>query len=405
LAKQASQAVQAGNKNLAIYYYRQALAKEPAHLEWRLWVAEALLKRGNLNDAEAEAREALKLDAANARALKVIQVATAPPPKPKSKEEQEREEEAIAVSSVPFPEPSTVSLPKAMAAWVEGDVVAAAEKINTHNRSVSKSQQFYYFFVDSGTLAYDGGQLQLGLDLQPAIGLSERIQGDSFVIPTIKGQSRLLGKASRPEWERVAAQIAAKIEADSHVAAVLFDIEPHDSLLHFLYAGVKKGTRKPVLCVEGDRMTFKYVDAMVARCFTTKNAEIGAYSDVRAVADLGAFNSFVESVAGQYLRNARAMGGKLLVGVPAAATVGENEGRSKTQGIFEVKGKPSMLDFFTNALARVENLVMVNDDAFLGVAVWGILPPGGVKHGLFWYHPSEISAEEWERLKTPLIRR
>ncbi len=413
LAALGAQSTAGGHQTLAIYYYLQALEKQPGRNDWRLWVAQALQKRGNDEAALEQARRVLSSQPANAKALAIVEELTRVKPV-KSAAQIEKEEDAIAVSSVPFPEKSAELLPKALGAWIVGNPSSAVQKINAHNLGVPKSQQFYYFFVDGGSIGGNADKLALSFDAAPAIALSDSIAGDSMVFPVITGLTRAMAKAGKGEWERIAQEIAAKLESDKRISGVLFDIKPHESMLHFMYASVKKLTRKPVMAVGGERLTFKYVDVGVFKCFDFPSLgedplEPGPERNPLAatIPDIRIYAGNVDSGAGQFLKNARANGGKALIGIPLIATSHEYESVAKSAGGEKIQSGLRMDMYIGNAVGWVEHAVQVNDDAFLGLAIWAIHPEGGVHRSgdKSWYFPSVLSEEQWQRLKTPLIRR
>ncbi len=407
----AGKARAAGNNDLAIYYVRQALLRAPENIGWRLWLAQTLQKRGHDEMALEEAGKVLDRDPGNAGAAAVI-AAIKKPKIVKSAEEMAKEQEDAAIEAVPFPEKSTVSLPKANGAWVFGDTTGAADRINTHNLAVPKEQQIYYFFIPGGELGIEGSKLSLKFDTAPAMALSDALAGDSMVMPVIHGLSRGSLKVTAAEWQRVGAEIAAKVEGDKRIAGVVFDIEPHVDVLHLLYASVKKGTQKPVLAIGPDRLTFKYVDAAILKCFNfganfRDSGQSLADNRTGAIPDLGVYAGNVGSSAGVFMRNARAMGGKVFIGMPFSATTHEFEFSSASQDGPQTPSRVKMGDYVVNALLWTEHEVQVNDETFLGVAIWAIRPTGGVNipPDPGWYFPSLISSELWERLKFPLIRR
>jgi hypothetical protein len=191
----------------------------------------------------------------------------------------------------------------------------------------------------------------------------------------------------------------------------MFDVSPHVSLLHFLYASARKGTHKPIFVVGGERMTFKYADVVVGKCFDYPAVSLsvetaaGSFTAVSRQGDLSAYAGQVETTAHFFLRSARAMGGKTMLGMPFVATPHEYESCVQKPGDEPVHGGVKMEDYAANALGYIERNVQVNDDAFLGPAIWAIHPAGGVQKADARYFPSEISQDLWQRMKTPLIRR
>lgn len=419
LVASAKRAVSEGNKNLAIYYYLEALKQEPARVDWRLMVAQALQKRGNDPQALAEARTILKYQPANAAALAMVADLTKVK-RVKTKAEIEAEEETFAINSVPFPDKSLESLPRALAAWVMGEPALAIEKINAHNLSVAKTQQIYYFFVPAGELAVNGHKLALSFDVSKALALFDGLNTDARVFPIIKGASRNIAKIPPEEWLRVAQEIGSKVEAEAHLGGVMFDISPHQDVLHLLYASVKKSTKKPLFAVGGGRLTFKYTDVGVAKCFDFGNSynsvagmqsstlAQGAYQESQlAIPNMEAYAGSVEATVNQVLKNARAMGGKVLIGVPFIATQYEYASRASSSAGEQKSAGVKMDQYISNAIGWTESNVQVNDDAFLGLAIWAIHPDGGVhiEPDPHWYFPSLISPELWERMKHPLVNR
>jgi hypothetical protein len=422
LASLAARAISTGNNNLAIYYYQEALKRQPGRIDWRVWVAEALQKRGNDELALEEARKVIDKQPGNARAQAVIAELTKPVII-KSKEQEQKEEEEQAVTSVPFPEKSTEILPQALGAWIEGDTLQAAEVVNKHNLSVSKAQQIYYFFVPAGELVVEGKKLLLTFDPAQALSLFSAVNTDSRIIPVIRGSSTNINKVLPSEFTRVAAEVAAKVDAENRLSGVMFDFAYHDIRLHQLYASFKKATKKPLFAVGGDRLTFKYIDVGVLKCFgfginydpsapqtinqRTRTLANGKKVNNMAIPDIKVFNGNVDSNAGQYLKNARANGGKALIGLPFIATSSEFESWSEASGGAQNPSGVRMNDYISNAIAWTEKSVQVRDEAFLGLAIWAIHPDGGVqmKPDPNWYYPSLISQDWWERMKKPLINR
>ncbi len=411
----AAKTAQAGNQNLAIYYYRQALLQEPGRADWRFWVAQALAKRGNTELALDEARAVLAGQPGHSQALALVAELTKPVVV-KSQEQVEKEEEDQAIASVPFPTLSEERLPRVLAAWILGDPAEASEKVNTHNLAASKSQQINVLFVPAGTLDIENGKVLLSLDTAACLAVADAMAQDVRIFPWIRGKSRGWQKVSQAEWAKAGAALAAKAESDSRLAGLFLDVDPHVTVLHLLYAETKKGTQKILMAAGGERMTFKYVDIGVARCFgyggervTLRRQEDGrAMMEEGAVApDLRVYAGNVEATAGGFLRNARSMGGQAILGVPFTATAQEHEARAESPEGTRVPVSVKMEDYVANGLGWVEASVQVNDNAFLGLAIWAIMPEGGYNPpgDLLFYFPSAISPGQWQRLKLPLINR
>lgn len=387
----AKSALAGGNKDLAIYYFRRAVKLEPQQLEARVWLAQALLKRGNIDQAADEARAVLAMQKGHAEAQAVLDAIRKPSPTPTPVPIE------ADVASVPFPQPSDDALPKGLAAWVFGPATPAAKQLNEYSQSVPMSQRFSMVFVPAGELVIKDGKVSLQFDTKLALEMAEKLIGDVRVLPVIKGNSRGATQVGAEEWDRVGAQIAAALEADTRLGGLQFDVQPQMPQLFGLYAATKNHTRKPVTAVVKDwhKLIFKYVDAVVLQGFGRASALQDYAGAVKAVINL-------------FLQDARAMDGKAIIGLPAAAAIVEFELRSDKAGAATQGGIAtgvSMDQYFKEGVFAVQSTVIVNDPAFLAIAIWAIHPEGGIRPNLEarWYFPSLISEKIWQRLQLPLL--
>lgn len=394
MAQSAKQALSSGNEDLAIYYYHRAVQMQPKQLALHVWLAEALLKRGNIDQALEAAKAALAIKKDEPRAKAVVDEVLRPTPTPTP---VSIEADAVAV---PFPQPSEDGLPKGLAVWVFGPAAPAAKLLNEHSQSVSMSQRFATVFVPCGELVFKNGVASLEIDLKPALELAEQLIGDVRILPVIKGNSRGANNLTPAEWDRIGALIASKVDSDSRIAGVQFDVQPQRYSLFGLYAGVKNHTRKPVTAVVRDwhKLIFKYVDAVVLQAF-------GRAGDIQG------YKGAATAVINGFLRDARSMDGQGIIGLPAAAATEEFETRTTVGGANPpadariVATGVAMDQFLDEGLFAVQAAIQINDPAFLGVAIWAVHPEGGIRPSLepLWYHPSLISDKIWQRLRLPLF--
>jgi hypothetical protein len=394
LAQKATQAIQAGNKNLAIYYYTQALLRDPSQNRWREWVAQAHRERGDKGDALRHARLLLKADPANSRAAAIVAELSVPVTSASLAQEEAAAAEKAA-SLVPFPDKTRMVLPKGVAAWVVGNPVEQVQTINQYNASAPKSQQIRYLFIECGEVGINNGKLSLQFDPEPALQLVEVLIGDVWVMPLISGNSRGAGKVAMAEWQRMGKLIGEKVEAERRLAGVYFEIAPLKAELNPLFAMVKQATHNPVAAggFQWEALSFKYTDFMVLKAF-------GYSSDLRLQAGQ------LRSDTTAFLKDARVMEGKAFIGLPGVAATQEYEEKRQSPDEKGLRTGKSMNAFFSNGLGWTRRALVESDPAFMGIALWALYSGDGVHgvHDTAWYYPSKLDPDILEKLKLPVER-
>ena len=393
-ASRATQAISEGNKNLAIYYYTQALLRDPSQVRWREWVAQAHMDRGDTADALRHAKLVLKAQPANARAKAIVEKLSKAVTSSTGSEDDLAKAEKAA-TTLPFPDKSSMVLPAGSAAWVVGNPADHVQAINGYNQSTAKSQQIRYIFIECGKIAINSGKVSLQFDPQPALQLAENLIGDVWVMPLIGGRSRGADRVSQAEWERVGRQVAQVAEQERRIAGIYFEVEPLKSALNPLFAFTKKHTSKPVAAggIGWDPLAFKYTDFLVLKAF--------GYST-----DMKIQSGQLRSNSTAFLKDARVMEGKGFIGLPGVAATQEYEEKTSSPGKDGLRSGKTMNAYFSNGLGWVRRALVESDPAFMGIALWAFYS-GDYVHGEYdaaWFKPTKLDPNILEKLKLPVER-
>ncbi|MBU0678602.1 MAG: hypothetical protein KJ626_10845 [Verrucomicrobia bacterium] len=300
-----------------------------------------------------------------------------------------------------YPSPTGRSVPHGLGAWSYGRPEYAAREIMHYNAEALEDGKIRYVFPYAGsiTLNLDGTysfawepgnarRLRALLDTLP--------DADSiFVLPLIDGVGHAADSLDPATWDRLAKEVSGKIENDPAFYGVQFDIEPHEERINYLFAYCRKYTDKPITAAVGKwtREDFRYADMLIlmAYDYALEPAEFARISAER-----------IE----RFLSDARASGGKAMVGVPAIATHREYEEVADTKDGTRRSTGHSMAEYAGASLDVINRCLREGDETYVGHAVWAVAEIEGLHGGSDprWYYPTVISPEVWNLIRVSSVR-
>jgi hypothetical protein len=250
-----------GYFNLAAHYYSHAVKQDPDNVDLEIALARVLQKSGHLNLAETHWLRVLELHLDDETATSQLALLHDPVSR------KALEDAATGLSVIDAGPKTSIPLEKGEAAWVSGDPREISKVINEYNLGAPHSQRVKYVFPACGNLAFKDGRAILSWDLGNALVLADTLAGEGRVYPVISGSSNEADSLGRAEWERVAKEIAAKINADDRISGIVFEIAPEKPVLRNLFAFVKKNSDKPLGAALQiwEKEDFLYADFLVLR--------------------------------------------------------------------------------------------------------------------------------------------
>jgi hypothetical protein len=385
LQSKAQRAEAQGYHDLAAHYYFHAHQAQPSNADFLRGYAKAVQAAGHFGLAEQAWSDLLELQGGDAEATQALAKLRDP--------EERRKLEAESDGPQPeIPKKSDQPLDKGLGAWVFGEARSQAAIINQYNLSAPQAQHFKYVFPLSGTLSFHNGQAVLEWKPESALILADVLAGDARVYPLIQGPSRGASDIRAAEWERVAADIAAKLNSQDRYSGLMFDMDPEVPALHNLYARVKNHTGKPVGAAVKvwAPAAFNFTDFLVLKAFdvATKPEDYASGLRDRVTA---------------FIRDAQTNNGKAMIGLPAVATAREYESTAPTLDGAKQDSGFHMDDYVASGRRVLGEKVAQDDPVYLGICLWAFAAPGGQHLGQAWYFPTDIDAKIFSLLQLPLV--
>ncbi len=225
----------------------------------------------------------------------------------------------VQQTRVPVPARSPRELPKGLGVWCYGDMTINAKAITDYNKTAPRDRRLVYVFAWAGDFSASTGKPTYKPDFTAAKKLAKLINDPQvLVFATVDGVSQGCELPSDADWDKVGKALATNIDAEPSLAGLHLDIEPHTDDVHKFFAAIKRHTRKPLSAAVGawSKDTFLYVDQLCLMGYDLESTP-------------KAFGVTATRTYGRFMADARAAGGKALLGVPAIATHAEYESCAK----------------------------------------------------------------------------
>jgi hypothetical protein len=336
----------AGYPHLAIYDLERALAQDPNNLSLLRTDARLLASTGHPRLARVRWGQLIGLSPGDPEALAALQ--------------------DVTVTSAPLQ--AVVKADTApeggLGLWMSGGGRDQVKAVNVYNTATPSGQHVRYLFVRVGSWVLDGGQSRWDLDMDQALIAADELGGDATVYLWLDGSSQGAANVDAATWERMATELAGQV-AQHRLGGVLLAPACCDAPLYPLYAALRRHLNTPLgVEVPADEPAVYQV------------ADFAVLRPVAPGGDLVTYQDRVQDLATQFLATATAVGGKGMVGL------------NGLNGTDPAK-------WFEDGRHAVTKALPLQGDAFLGLAVWGLVADdeGQV---------SELVPDLWKLMQLPL---
>jgi len=341
--------VDAGHPHLAIYDLEKAIQASPDDPDLLRACARLLDQTGHPALAAEHWRRLADLLPFDTEARVALTDAGGPPSLPES------------LTRAPL------TLDPGLGLWMNGGGRDQVKQVNAYNTRAPQGQHVRYLFVHVGRWVLDGEQSRWDLDLDQALIAADTLAGDASVQVWIDGEAQGAENVDPITWERLAAELADRVQVQRHFGGVHLAARCCNKALYPLYAALRRRLTVPLsLEVGGDEPeAFQYADFVVLKPVTAKG-------------DAPAYAGRVSDLAAGFLNTAQAVGGKAMVGLSGLGA--DDAGKWYEDGRHALSG----------ALPR-------EGDTFMGVAVWGLVADdeGTV---------SVLAPDVWKQMELPVVR-
>lgn len=335
-----------GYPHLAIYDLEKALALAPGNPVALRTEARLLSETGAPALARQRWAELLEAAPGDTEASNALADSGGPP---------------ALVESVPKADPAP---PSGLGLWISGGSRDQIREVNTYNAAAPQGQHVRYLFVESGQWVLAGGDSHWNLDLDQALMASDQLGGDAAIYLWITGSSQGAENIDPVTWERLAGELADQVEAH-HFGGVHLAADCCDEPMMPLYTALRRRLKVPLSVEVGanEPAVFEVADFVVLK-------------PVKAVGELASYDGRVRDMAALFLATAAEYGGKAMVGVSGLAAK-----------------DPEL--WYKDARHAVSLGLPKEGDAFLGVAVWGLVADD---EGVV----SDLVPDVWKQMQLPL---
>jgi hypothetical protein len=267
------------------------------------------------------------------------------------------------------PKKSETDFPAGRAAWCffwdEDDILGQVAAINA---GLPEPKKLKYLFARAGRMPIAPflGATMDG-DLKRVRRLAQKAPQGLHVLPFVDGSSLGAAQLSDAEWDALGRTLGAIAESQPKFFGLHLEFEPHTPQMHKLFAAVKRYTRKPLTVAVGawDADTFRFSDLVVLMNY-----------DVHS--DPALFAQRSEPRIRAFLADAKAAGGRVMVGLPFMATHHEFEATAATADGAKTPSGHLQAEYTRAGLSVLKSAGAEREKSFMGVCIWALHPEGGL---------------------------
>ena len=268
-------------------------------------------------------------------------------------------------------------------------------EIKKYNATAKDPSRILYVFPWTGSFTFKaGGGSVFDWSPEEALYYSSKLGAGYEIHPIIDASAKGFELLTAAEIDKLGHEAADKINSRPEFAGVQLDIEPHTSLVHQLFAAIRKYTKKPISVAVSrwSAETFEYADAVAYMMYDISD-------------NPRQYGATINKKLFEFMRDASSVHGQAFIGMPAVASHSEfTYKKDKSSG--QVIQSGFQMEEFMDWAYKGVNKYATGDfkDAYVGMGVWGLLggdsmSSNGDAHD---YYPSQISAKSWEYFRKPL---